>query len=68
MELLHIYAKEGVIKVIRAEKKWIEHDKLIESGYVYVKPINPVTFIEYLHNHCEENDIVKEIENLGVPI
>jgi len=68
MELLHIYARNGVIKVIRAENKWFEHEKLIESGWVETRTLNPVTFIEYLHNHCTEFEQLKEIENLVAPI
>jgi len=67
MELLHIYARNGVIKVIRAENKWIEHEKLLTEGWVETRTLNPAIFIEYLHNHCQPDEVYKEVENLICP-
>jgi len=67
MELLHIYAKEGIIKLIPESKNWTEGELLIEKGYVFIKELNPVKFIEYLHNHCQPDEVYKEVENLICP-
>ena len=57
-----IYAKEGKIRVLSAEDARTHDEMLKRNECVHTATINAGTFIEYLHNDCE--DVIAGIAEL----
>lgn len=60
-----IYAKDGKIRVLTLQQatrlKW----ELEGEGWKHTQTLDPNTFLEYLHNNCDEDLILEEIYALA---
>jgi uncharacterized protein YcaQ len=65
MNTLFIYAKDGEITVKDLDNSLWKHDDIIKQGWTHTATINPSLFIQYLHNECNAEEMVKEITELG---
>ena len=59
-----VYAKESEIKVLNIDNAKTLHNKLISEGWVHTQTLDACIFIEYLHNHCDEIDLIEEVNSL----
>ena len=59
-----VYAKDSEIKVFSIENSKLLHNKLISEGWVHTQTLDACIFIEYLHNHCDETDLIEEVYSL----
>ena len=51
---LFVYAKDGRITILDEIANLKEGLNLIAQGYKHTATINPIVFIEYLANECED--------------
>ena len=49
-----VYAKDGKIKALNIEQAQRLQDELKKDGWVHTKTLDACTFIQYLHNDCED--------------
>ena len=47
---IFVYKKDGVIRCLDLVDSMKEDKKLIKDGWVHTSTIDPIVFIEYLHN------------------
>ena len=47
---IFVYKKDGVIKCLDLTENIEEYRKLIKDGWVHTSTIDPIVFIENLHN------------------
>ena len=47
---IFVYKKDGVIKCLDLAENIEEYRKLIKDGWVHTSTIDPIVFIENLHN------------------
>ena len=59
-----VYAKESEIKVLNIENAKILHKQLLEVGWLHTQTLDACMYIEYLHNHCDEVDLIEEVNSL----
>lgn len=66
MERLYvfIYSKDEKIKALNLEDAKNLGDNLVKDGWVHTQTLDPCVFIEYLHNECENVDLISEIISL----
>ena len=58
-----VYAKGYEIKVLNLGESKMLDAKLKSEGWKHTSTLNACTFIQYLHNDCD--NITKEIKNLS---
>ena len=59
-----IYAKGIKIKALNIEESKRLNSKLLNEGWVHTQTLDPCIYIQYLHNDCEEVDLIEEIRSL----
>lgn len=64
-QLIFIYAKGKEIKVLNSEESARLHAVLPIEGWVHTQTLNPCVFIQYLHNNCDDFDLIEEIKSLS---
>jgi hypothetical protein len=60
-----IYAKNGKIKALDIEKAKNMQNELFKDGWIHTKTLDACLYIQYLHNECEGNDLIEEIQSLN---
>lgn len=63
--LVFVYSKDNQIKVLGLEKSRELNKALLSDGWKHTQTIDPCVWIEYLHNKCEDIDIVDEVKSLS---
>lgn len=66
--VVFIYAKNGKIKALDIEqtkKLWAE---LAKDGWIHTQTLDTCAWIQYLHNDCNEVDLMNEIESLRLGV
>jgi hypothetical protein len=61
--ILHVYKKDGKIKVLDSQYKE-EGKQLILKGWEITTGLDPCIWIEYLHNFCDNDEKIEEINTL----
>jgi len=59
-----VYAKDGKIKALNIEESKRLHNELINDGWVHTQTLDACCYIQYLHNDCEEVDLIDEMKSL----
>ncbi len=59
-----VYAKNGKIKVLNIDSSIKNNNELINDGWVHTKTLDACVYLQYLHNNCEEVDLIYEITSL----
>jgi hypothetical protein len=60
--IIHVYSKDGKIKVLSFRQALGKHNKLMKEGWIYTAVLNILQFIQYLHNECKDvEEAVKEL-------
>lgn len=59
-----IYARDGKIKAISLEESIRLKESLIKYGWVHTQTIDVCRYLQYLHNNCDDGDLIKEIRGL----
>ena len=59
-----IYARDGKIKAISLEDSIRLKESLIKYGWVHTQTIDVCRYLQYLHNNCDDGDLIKEIRGL----
>ncbi len=60
-----VYAKNGKIKALNIEESIRLQDELIKDGWVHTESLDACCYIQYLHNDCEEVDLIDKIKSLS---
>jgi len=61
---IFVYAKDGKIKVLNIDTAIKIREELINNGWVHTKTLDACVYLQYLHNNCEEVDLIDEITSL----
>lgn len=59
-----VYAKDDKIKVLNIEESKERHAELINLGWIHTHTLDGCVWIQYLHNDCEESDLIEEVKSL----
>jgi len=59
-----IYAKGIEIKALNIEESKRLNLKLLNEGWVHTQTLDACVYIQYLHNNCEDVDLIDEIRSL----
>ncbi len=59
-----VYAKGGKIKALNIEEAKKLQDELKKDGWVHTQTLDACVYIQYLHNDCEDVDLIDEITSL----
>ena len=59
-----VYSKDGKIKVLNIEEAKRLQYELLKDGWVHTQTLDPCVYIQYLHNECEDVDLIEEIKTL----
>ena len=59
-----IYAKGKEIKALNIEDSKRLGLSLINEGWIHTQTLEACVYIQYLHNNCEEVDLIEEIRSL----
>jgi len=62
---IFIYAKSNQIKVLTLDKAKLLEKSLLEDGWNHTATLDACIYIEYLHNKCEDVDLLDEIKLLS---
>ena len=62
--LVFVYAKNGKIKALNIEDAKMFHDLFEKDGWAHTQTLDACRFLEYLHNNCEDDDLIEEINSL----
>jgi hypothetical protein len=59
-----VYTKDGKIKVLNIEEAKRLQYELVKGGWVHTQTLDACVYIQYLHNDCEEIDLIDEMKSL----
>ena len=59
-----VYAKDGKIKALNIEEAKRLQDELIKDGWVHTQTLDACCYIQYLHNDCDDVDLIDEMKSL----
>lgn len=59
-----VFAKDGKIEALNIEDAKRLQNELVKNGWVHTKTLDACAYIQYLHNDCEEVDLIDEIKSL----
>lgn len=62
--IVFVYAKKGKIIVLNLEESQKRNDELLSDGWVHTQTLDPCIFIAYIHNECNADDLVQEVNSL----
>jgi hypothetical protein len=63
-----LYAKGKEIKALNLEESLRLSDSLLKDGWNHTQTLDAYTYIQYLHNDCEDEEILNEIKSLSKPL
>jgi hypothetical protein len=63
-DTIFIYAKEGKITALNIEEAKKRNDQLLKDGYIHTQTLDICCWLQYIHNDCEEVDLLEEIKTL----
>lgn len=64
---IFIYAKKGKIKALSLESATSQGKGLESQGWVHTQTLDACTWIECIHNECNEFDVMDEPKALTKP-
>lgn len=59
-----VYAKDGKIKALNLEEAKRLQDELVKEGWIHTHTLDACAYIQYLHNDCDEVDLIDEMKFL----
>jgi hypothetical protein len=65
-DIYFVYTKDNKIKVLNLEKSQRKHYGLIQDGWRHTETINICSWLEHLHNVCEESEVYKELKSISI--
>jgi uncharacterized protein YjhX (UPF0386 family) len=63
-KFVFVYAKDGKIKALNIEESKRLQEELVKDGWVHTQTLDAYVYIQYLHNDCEEVDLIDEMKSL----
>lgn len=60
-----IYAKGKEIKALNIEESKRLNDELLKDDWKHTQTLDACCWIQYLHNNCEDVDVLDEIKSLS---
>ena len=63
--MIYTYAKDGKIICREYEDARYIHNEILKEGYKHTETTDPCAFLEHLHNECTDEEIIKQIRELG---
>lgn len=60
-----VYSKNKQIKVLGLEKDRESKETLIKEGWKHIHTIDVCVWMEYLHNNCDDIDVIDEVKSLS---
>ena len=66
--VIFIYAKDGKIKALDIEQTRQYQSELIKEGWIHTQTLDTCAWIQYIHNDCNEVDLMNEIKSLRVGV
>lgn len=61
-----VYSKDNTIKVLSVEKAKLMNESLINDGWEHTNTLDVCMYLQYLHNHCEDIEIIENIKSLSL--
>jgi hypothetical protein len=62
---IFIYAKDGKIKALTHSQALEKENKLKDDAWSHTATLDVTTFLQYLHNDCEKEDLLNEVKSLS---